>query len=200
MNFDKLRTANVKRAIEWCKGVKLSLSFRGNEIGGEVGELQNKLKKVERHNLGIAGGTEPSVQVLVEIAQELADVVICADLIAMDIGINLGQAVKAKFNMTSVKNELGVFIEDDMMPIAWHKIFRMIEDGGDVLIIMKRLRQGTLTINEESTVWLRSPMLSGLKSARVDLVVMESGLGPEVLAHAKQSLCLSRKVAEIIEI
>ena len=37
---------------------------------------------------------------------ELADVIICADLIAMDEGIDLAQAVKDKFNKTSRKYNL----------------------------------------------------------------------------------------------
>ena len=38
--------------------------------------------------------------------QELADVLICVDLIAMDLGIDLAAAVRDKFNATSEKYEL----------------------------------------------------------------------------------------------
>lgn len=38
-----------------------------------------------------------------DLAEELADVVICADLCAVSAGIDLGAAVVAKFNATSEK-------------------------------------------------------------------------------------------------
>ena len=97
--LDKLRQANIKRDKEWAKGVKISLSFRGVELGGEAGEVCNEVKKLERHRMGIAGGKE-SIEGLRE---ELADVMICADLIAMQFEIDLGEAIKAKFNKTSEK-------------------------------------------------------------------------------------------------
>lgn len=94
-----LREANIIRAKEWAGEVDLDLSFAGNELAGEVGEACNIIKKMERQRFGLK--TSPgTVEALTE---ELADVVICVDLIAMKLGIDLTLAVKNKFNKTSEK-------------------------------------------------------------------------------------------------
>lgn len=102
LNLDRLREANAIRQAEWDMDNKISLSFRGNELGGECGEAQNEIKKLERERLGIRG----SRTTVEKLAQELADVVICVDLIAMELGIDLSQAVRGKFNLTSENNGL----------------------------------------------------------------------------------------------
>lgn len=99
MNLSTLRAANIKRAAEWNGGAKIDLAFRGNELAGETGEACNVIKKLERARLGIRGGNET----LEHLAEELADVVICVDLVAMQTGIDLGEAVRRKFNATSEK-------------------------------------------------------------------------------------------------
>lgn len=101
--FKDLRSANAARQKEWDKDNKITLAYRGNELAGEVGEACNIIKKLERERLGIAGSRATKEQ----LAEELADVVICADLIAMNEGIDLmRRAVPAKFNATSRKVNL----------------------------------------------------------------------------------------------
>ena len=99
LEFDGLRSANAARQKLWDSGAQIDSSYRGNELAGEVGEACNVIKKLERERLGIAG----SRATVEQLAQELADVIICVDLLAMGYGIDLGQAVKDKFNETSVK-------------------------------------------------------------------------------------------------
>jgi len=95
-----LRSANKARQAEWDQDNQITLAYRGNELAGEVGEACNVIKKLERERLGIRGSRATKEQ----LAEELADVVICADLIAMDAGIDLlNEAVPAKFNATSEK-------------------------------------------------------------------------------------------------
>lgn len=119
-----LREANIARQAEWDTDDQITLAFRGNEMAGEVGEAleaalsrilslgqlvglasasgraSNIIKKLERERMGIKG----SRATLDELAQELADIVICADLVAMSAGIELmEQAVPDKFNATSEK-------------------------------------------------------------------------------------------------
>lgn len=95
-----LRQANISRQREWDKDSKISIEYRGNELAGEVGEACNIIKKIARERLGIVG----SRATVEQLAEELADVVICADLIAMGEGIDLlGNAVPEKFNATSEK-------------------------------------------------------------------------------------------------
>lgn len=98
-NFRSLRAANIARQDEWDPSDKLTLAYRGNELAGEVGEACNVIKKLERERLGIAGSRDT----VAHLAEELADVIICADLIAMHVGIDLDAAVRAKFNATSEK-------------------------------------------------------------------------------------------------
>lgn len=98
-NYPTLRSANEARQKEWDPGDNITLAYRGNELAGEVGEACNIIKKLERERIGIRGSRATKEQ----LAEELADVVICADLIAMHEGIDLDPAVQAKFNATSEK-------------------------------------------------------------------------------------------------
>lgn len=98
--FSGLRNANIARQKEWDGGGELSLSFKGNELAGETGELCNVIKKLERERLGLPGSRDT----VEHAAEEMADVIICVDLIANHLGVDLWQAVANKFNATSEKN------------------------------------------------------------------------------------------------
>lgn len=97
-----LSLANRNRQAEWDSKSQIDLSYRGNELAGETGEACNVIKKLERERLGIRGSRATKEQ----LAEELADVIICTSLIANATDINLWEAVKAKFNKTSKANEL----------------------------------------------------------------------------------------------
>jgi NTP pyrophosphatase (non-canonical NTP hydrolase) len=97
-----LREANVSRQREWDPERKLSLSFKGNELAGETGEACNVIKKLEREALGLVGSRDTDAH----LGEELADIVIVADLIASMRGISLQDAIVNKFNATSEKNGL----------------------------------------------------------------------------------------------
>lgn len=97
--YTTLREANAARQAEWDAGNQISAAFRGNELAGEVGEACNVIKKLERERMGIRGSRDT----VDHLAEELADVVICVGLIAMQYGINLDTAVARKFNGTSEK-------------------------------------------------------------------------------------------------
>ncbi len=94
-----LREAIAVRQIEWDANNDITLAYRGNELAGEVGEACNVIKKLERERIGIRG----SRATIEQLAEELADVVICVDLIAMHVGVDLDAAVRRKFNATSEK-------------------------------------------------------------------------------------------------
>lgn len=123
--FTTLRAANTARQAEWDPSDKITLAFRGNEMGGECGEAQNVIKKLERERLGIRG-SRATVQ---DLADELADVVICADLIAMAEGIDLDQAIARKFNLTSEKHELETRLTDDVRSEPDDPTEEMIQAG-----------------------------------------------------------------------
>lgn len=106
LQFAELRKANETRQAEWCPDQIPDLSFRGNELAGETGEACNVIKKLERARQGWRGSTDT----IEHLAEELADVIICVDLIAMQLGIDLGEAVRAKFNATSAKQKLSMML------------------------------------------------------------------------------------------
>lgn len=94
-----LRKASQDRQKEWDAESKVDLVFFGCELAGEVGEACNVIKKLERQRLGLPG-SRASVD---DLAEELADVVIVADLIAAKFNIDLEVAIARKFNKTSDK-------------------------------------------------------------------------------------------------
>lgn len=102
ISFEGLNVANATRAPEWG-GKPASIEFKAIELGGEAGECLNKVKKYLRNVEGMVGGVNLDTT-REEVADELGDVVICADLLAEKLGINLGEAVMRKFNKTSDKH------------------------------------------------------------------------------------------------
>lgn len=68
----------------------------GNAMAGECGEACNIIKKMRR-------GQDIPVK---KLADELADVVAYAALIASQVGIDLGEAVRSKFNEVSARPEI----------------------------------------------------------------------------------------------
>lgn len=104
--FDQLREANIERNKEWDPDGRISLSFRGNELAGEVGEACNIVKKLDRELLGLRGSRSTPEK----LAEELADIIIGVDLIAMQLNIDLWPAVVKKFNQTSIDNNLSVLL------------------------------------------------------------------------------------------
>lgn len=106
VSIEQLQGAHIERQEEWCPDQKPDLSFRGNEMGGECGEAQNVIKKLERERHGWRGSRDT----VEHLGQELADVVHTAVLCAITAGIELGPYVVTKFNETSEKNGLSTFL------------------------------------------------------------------------------------------
>src|SRR5690606_7800444 len=102
ITISALQRAHVERQEEWCPDQKPDLSFRGNELGGECGEAQNVIKKLERERHGWRGSRDT----VAHLADELADVIHCAVLVAITAGIDIERAVIGKFNSTTKKNGL----------------------------------------------------------------------------------------------
>ena len=91
LSFEELREVNVPRCEESFFPLdQWSLSDWACALAGEAGETCNAVKKLNRGD----GNVEA-------VAKELADTIIYADLLAARLGINLGEAVRAKFNEVS---------------------------------------------------------------------------------------------------
>lgn len=86
-------------AAEWLEAVV-----------GELGEFANLRKKVNRGDFTLE-------EALPDIADELADVAIYLDLLANHLGVNLGEAIMAKFNRKSAELKLPVWIDHE----DWHR-------------------------------------------------------------------------------
>lgn len=105
LTFERLRSVNVER----CKEVfhpltSWSLSDWAVAMAGECGEACNVVKKYRRFQDGTNTAKDPQTvdEIRDALAAELADTVIYADLLAARAGIDLGDAVREKFNAVSV--------------------------------------------------------------------------------------------------
>jgi NTP pyrophosphatase (non-canonical NTP hydrolase) len=96
----KLRRINGERAEAWLMGQRSDPLFWAVELGGEVGEILNVVKKLVREELGWRGSRATAQ----DLADEIADGIICLDNLARHYGIDIASAVAAKFNATSDKN------------------------------------------------------------------------------------------------
>ena len=99
VSFNDLREANIARKKEWPGDDSCDLEFTAIEFAGEAGELMESLKKFLRGQRGIKGSTAN----IADIADEMGDVLVALDLLANMLGIDLGNAVRHKFNKTSKK-------------------------------------------------------------------------------------------------
>jgi len=113
LSFDELRLANVGRCEEVFHPLHdWSPTDWACAMAGECGETCNEVKKLRRldgadHDLDSA---DARAALHGNIANELADLVIYADLLAARLRIDLGQAVASKFNEVSRKRRSIVFL------------------------------------------------------------------------------------------
>jgi NTP pyrophosphatase (non-canonical NTP hydrolase) len=108
LTFSALRAANVSRKARWHgEADEWSGADWSNAMCGEAGEAANVVKKLRRHetHTGTAYNTPEVEALLPMLAEELADVVTYCDLLADKYGINLGEAVVAKFNRVSAAQD-----------------------------------------------------------------------------------------------
>lgn len=120
LSFNTLRSANLARLplFKNSKGERAHLSSDGSDwtpadwmtaTVGELGELANVLKKVRRGDITMRDAFE-------DIANELADVQIYLDILAYQLGVDLGQATIAKWNEVSERVGANIRIDAD----DWH--------------------------------------------------------------------------------
>lgn len=99
LSFATLRKASAARQAEWPGSENADLAFRAIEVAGEAGEVAEAVKKLLRAQRGIGGNGGD----VAAVADEIADCVIALDLLADALGVDLAEAVVAKFNRTSKK-------------------------------------------------------------------------------------------------
>lgn len=121
LTFNTLRGGNMARVGHFknAKGEDAHSKQDGSDwspaqwlqaVVGEVGEYANLRKKFER-------GDVDAETFKAEASKELADVVIYLDLLAAQIGIELGAAVMAKFNEVSKRVGSPIYLDAE----DWHR-------------------------------------------------------------------------------
>lgn len=106
LNFEEFRKANKKRANKWHpEGIdSWSLSDWAVAVMGELGELCSDIKCLNRSRDGLVGNKKTDEELRKSIPKEIADIFIYLDLLAEAAGVNLGEAVRQKFNEVSERN------------------------------------------------------------------------------------------------
>jgi NTP pyrophosphatase (non-canonical NTP hydrolase) len=108
MDFDTLRLVNVSRCEEVFHPLhSWSPTDWACAMAGEAGEACNVVKKLRRHadKTNTVKDPQKEEELIAMIADELADTVIYADLLAARLGIDLGDAIRTKFNEVSILRE-----------------------------------------------------------------------------------------------
>lgn len=104
LSFDRLRKAtNKRRGDIYPKCKKWGYAEYCMATAGEFGELCNFLKKVSRGSTTIKDVKE-------DVEKELADTVIYLDMLASELGVDLGEVVRKKFNEVSKLKGVKVFL------------------------------------------------------------------------------------------
>lgn len=117
LKFNTLREANIKRlptfknakgepAHSEPDGSDWKLSGWSNAVLGELGELANLIKKIERNDFSL-------LEIQQQIANEIADVQTYLDLLAFRCNVDLGQATIDKFNEVSKRVSSPIYISID---------------------------------------------------------------------------------------
>lgn len=126
MKFRTLREANMTRIplfknargeiVHNADGSDWTLSQWSNAVLGELGEAANIIKKIERGDVALddrAVALDPKhrgISVRAALGKEFADVACYLDILAFRAGVDLGEAVRAKFNEISRRVKVDVFI------------------------------------------------------------------------------------------
>lgn len=105
LNFSYLRHTNQARRDAWHGTDEWVSSDWSNEMCGEAGEAANIVKKLRRIETGaVRDGLTDRDDLINALGLELADVIICVDLLAMYFDIDLADFIIHKFNSVSRKN------------------------------------------------------------------------------------------------
>ena len=121
LTFRTLRDANKARLPQFKNrrgepahsqpdGSDWKLSAWCNAVTGELGELANLIKKIERGDMTLDEARQ-------DVADELADVVTYLDILAFRCGVDLGNATMSKFNRVSERVGSDVWVDAE----DWHR-------------------------------------------------------------------------------
>lgn len=110
LDLNKLRELSIQRAKEGFKTYdNVSILFFTTALAGELGELCNLIKKLERAKVGgLDAGTNHKVKDITKelLEEEIGGIFIYLDLLASLLNIDLNKAVIKTFNDKSIQNKL----------------------------------------------------------------------------------------------
>lgn len=104
MTFEHFSETNRKRCLKVFHPIdSWTVAEWGVAVAGEAGEICNAIKKLRRLEDGNNTAKDPQTreEAVQAIADEIADTIIYADLLATRLGINLDAAIVKKFNEVS---------------------------------------------------------------------------------------------------
>ena len=105
LTFDKLREVNVRRCEYAFHQVnEWTLSDWLMDVTGKLGDVAREVKTIRRSMTSgeaFFGGSLDHEEVICRMAYEAADVVIYLDLLCARAGVDLGAAVREKFDLVS---------------------------------------------------------------------------------------------------
>jgi|SRR6185503_6997407 len=104
LKLSELRKANVKRCEKHYHLVTdWSLADWMTAVTSEVGELANEIKAIRRRQTESHASGHTIRGDRADMAEEAADIIIYLDLLCAREGIDLGKAVRDKFNKVSLE-------------------------------------------------------------------------------------------------
>ncbi len=113
MTLKELRNYNIKRCEQVFHKVNhWTPAEWACAMAGEAGEVCNAVKKLRRIADGTNTDKDPKTEfaAILSIAEEIADTIIYADLLAARLGIDLESIVKSKFNKVSRRMKSTILI------------------------------------------------------------------------------------------
>lgn len=105
-NLRVIRATNLQRSLHWHPNGPQSwrLSQWSNAAAGEMGELCNVIKKMERVMEGLNWSNSIPIEQLTHMAKlEIGDVILYLDLLAASLTLNLSDCIRDTFNRVSVR-------------------------------------------------------------------------------------------------
>lgn len=105
LSFATLREINARRSNLWMRGVSWTRADWITALVGEVGEMANFSKKMNRIENGLVGNVKVEDTDLEELRQgfnkELGDIMLYLDLLADSVGVDLAEITVEVFNRKS---------------------------------------------------------------------------------------------------
>lgn len=104
LSFQKFALTVRSRAERWFPIEQWSGSDWATALAGEVGEVCDVVKKLNRAAVGRPGANDPPQEILLkELGNEIADVLTYANLLAQRYGVDVAEATARKFNAVSLR-------------------------------------------------------------------------------------------------